>query len=832
MSSSASLSSSSEDEEEERKERHNWCRKDCYTSTPCILGLIVVASCYDSAKAFGTALCKVCVDVMGARTWRMRFNAMDEEGTLMRARFLSAGTLGLFTTLACAATAYVAGVNPTLAATGGVASTAALYLSARLTAGGLFASEGKNFRGPVYEKARRRWKLLFPHNTFPFITAALLQTLACLALGTPALRAELPLSLIPMANCKPVSASSSDAFKLMLELDQNRASTYTHRWGYVTMCLLEMGLLGNMFFIICNIAFGAFQGAAEQMERYATELEALKGLQRDVEVPSKLELVLDGLAERNALVATPDEAGARAAIASLVAETQSNFDRKREEALYELTGTRDAGRTVTGKGKSKGGAAILVRQTTGTGKDTRFIGGGPHAELVRGQYKADEAQAFQDQEEIGGMIHSRGREKYQKLLDSGEELDTIIFPVAVTVEDHINGRGLLVSDTNQTGFVRATVEKAHRCTSRRFIPGRAALAGALALLIVLIQLTVHWKLGSFATLTSATDVLALLVTPSTIQNYMMIFCYVPPSWALNYRSASGVLIGGVATYFIYRIKGTNEWFVVSRGEASDKGRGELSSLRYRRLPRGDDWDTTPDIYSYSLSSWRFFGGLSALWTAVCAAFDRDVKKGTKELNASTDARRAAWAAEALQVVVDGESQPKLVRVVGGEASLYIAAVYSNREVYRSVKLFLHADWAAAHFDALAKQGLLYDPRGKHSTTCQLFLVDDETDFGRDISKVCSSRHVGELKTNYCVLLLQPFVEALATFEGDPLSDEALEWRKPFSVFVPNTQRNARAGQFMVRPALKVASEAKEKDRRAALREAQNEPLPPTGEDGF
>ena len=211
MSSSASASSSSEDEEDERKERHNWCRKDCYTSTPCILGLIVVASCYTSAQAFGTALCKVCMDVMGARTWRRRFFAKDDEGTLTRARFLSAGTVALFMTLA-----YAAGVNLTLIATGSVTSAGALFLSARLTAGGLFASKGKNYRGPVFEKARWRWSLLFPYNMFPFTTAALFQTLACLALGTPALREALPLALVPMANCKPVSASRSYAFKLML----------------------------------------------------------------------------------------------------------------------------------------------------------------------------------------------------------------------------------------------------------------------------------------------------------------------------------------------------------------------------------------------------------------------------------------------------------------------------------------------------------------------------------------------------------------------------------------------------------------------------------------
>ena len=433
------------------------------------------------------------------------------------------------------------------------------------------------------------------------------------------------------------------------------------------MRLLEVGLLGNMFFIICGIAFGAFQGAAEEMERAATELEALKGLQRDAADPSKLALVLQGLAKRNALVATPDAAGARVMLASLVDEAQSNFDRRRADALRELTGSLDAGRTATGKGKGKGGATILTAHATGKGKNRRYAGGGPVAESVRNEYKADYAQAFQDQEETGTEIYSGGRETYQKLLDGGAELQTIFFPAAVTFEDHINGRGLLVSDKNPTGFVRATVTKEHCCTSNWYIPTRASLFGSLALLIVLIQLTVHWKLGSFATLTSATDVLALFVTPTSVQSYLKIFCTIVPPWALDYGEAKGVLIGGVAVYFIYRIKGTNEWFVVNRGDASDAGGGELSSLRYR-FPRGDDWGTTPDIYSYSLSRWRVFDGLSALWTAACAAFSRDAKKGPKELNALTDAQRETWAAEALQYVADDRAPPKLVQVVGGVVS--------------------------------------------------------------------------------------------------------------------------------------------------------------------
>ena len=433
--------------------------------------------------------------------------------------------------------------------------------------------------------------------------------------------------------------------------------------------LLVGNLLGDMFFIICRIAFGAFKLAAEKMEEHATELEALKGLQRDAADPSKLELVLEGLAERNAVVVTRDAAGARTVLASLVDDARSNFDRRRADALRELTGTDDAGRTTLCETGGRPTAAVLVRRTTGTGKDTRYVGGGPNAEEVRGQYKADDAQAFQDQEGRGTEIYAEKRERFQRVLRSGRTVKAIFMPAAVTVGDYLNQRPLLVSGANPTGFVRMTLTSEDCCRSRSYIPGRAALAGCLALLIVLIQLTVHWKLGSFTTLTSAKDVLALLVTPATIQSYLTIFCTVTPRWAINYGRASGVLIGGVATYFIYKVEGTDEWVVVDRGEASDAGGGELSTLRYR-VPCGDDWDTTPDISSYSLVCWAFFGGLSALWQMVLSACSGsgNVKKTKRELREQTDAQRAGWADAALQLYADGGSQPKLVQVVGGVVS--------------------------------------------------------------------------------------------------------------------------------------------------------------------
>ena len=174
-------------------------------------------------------------------------------------------------------------------------------------------------------------------------------------------------------------------------------------------------------------------------------------------------------------------------------------------------------------------------------------------------------------------------------------------------------------------------------------------------------------------------------------------------------------------------------------------------------------------------------------------------------------------------------------LISTQATSYVAAVYSTAERYHSKKLFLHAECVATHFDALAKLGVRYDARGKHSDTCHLFLIDERTDFTRDFKKIVGSRHIGTLKTKYCVLVLQPFVEALATFEGDPLSDEALEWRKQFTVLVPYVAPPglaSRPGHFMVRPDLKEASERKEAERRAAFRAARKAPLPPAGEDGF
>ena len=172
-------------------------------------------------------------------------------------------------------------------------------------------------------------------------------------------------------------------------------------------------------------------------------------------------------------------------------------------------------------------------------------------------------------------------------------------------------------------------------------------------------------------------------------------------------------------------------------------------------------------------------------------------------------------------------------MISTQATPYIAAVYSNAERYNSNKLYIHADSAAAHFDALAKLGVRYDARGKHSDTCHLFLIDERTDFTRDFKKIVSSRHIGTLKTKYCVLVLQPFVEALATFEGDPLSDEALEWRKQFTVLVPYVAPPglaSRPGHFMVRPDLVEASKQKKAERRAAFQAARDTPLPPAGED--
>jgi hypothetical protein len=257
--------------------------------------------------------------------------------------------------------------------------------------------------------------------------------------------------------------------------------------------------------------------------------------------------------------------------------------------------------------------------------------------------------------------------------------------------------------------------------------------------------------------------------------------------------------------------------VVDRGEASDAGGGELSTLRYR-VPRGDDWGTTPDIYSYSLAGMGFWNGLSALWQMVLTVCGSDATKHDRELREHTNAKRATWAADALQCYADGGARPRFMKVVNGEVCPILGIVYSNKKTYNSQKPFLNEDRVAEHLHLLAKAGLIFDSSGTMSKTCELVLIDEECDFNRGVRESLNqSSHINALKRVYRCLLLQPFVKALADFEGDPLSDsdEALEWRKQFTVFLPKPRRTR---EFEVHPALKVASEAKAADRRAELEE--------------
>ena len=172
-------------------------------------------------------------------------------------------------------------------------------------------------------------------------------------------------------------------------------------------------------------------------------------------------------------------------------------------------------------------------------------------------------------------------------------------------------------------------------------------------------------------------------------------------------------------------------------------------------------------------------------------------------------------------------------LISTQASSYLAAVYSNETRNRAERPFLNEDRVAEHLNVLAKEGLIYDARGltdRESTTLHLVLVDQECDFKR-VATTTFTR-VAYLRSSYRILLLQPFAEALVDFKGDPLSDDALEWRKQFSVvvpYVPQPGRASRPGTFMIRPALKFVSDAKAADRRRAARDT---PLPPAGEDGL
>ena len=120
---------------------------------------VLIASVYENKDAFGKACVHTAADVTGPQTWRARYLGHDKHAVLFRQRFLSAGTKGIRRTLLMAASASVAlgAVGGPVAGGSVVALAAARKLAARLEARGLFSPEGENHRGPVLEKARKRW---------------------------------------------------------------------------------------------------------------------------------------------------------------------------------------------------------------------------------------------------------------------------------------------------------------------------------------------------------------------------------------------------------------------------------------------------------------------------------------------------------------------------------------------------------------------------------------------------------------------------------------------------------------------------------------------------
>jgi len=222
--------------ENNHKHTHNTeCRKGLHCTAQSITSIVIVASVYADSDAFGEACAHAAADTAGPTTWRTRYFGHDKHATLFRQRFLSAGTKGIRRTLLMAASVLLAGVAGAVAgpaagagvvAAGAAGATLLAKLAARLEAHGLFSPTGEELRGPVLEKARKRFGRLYPEKNFEFSTASTFQVMTNLAVGTPKLCKALP-KATPCANCK---------------------------WGWVTTYVNKNGVLRKTYVYICEAA--------------------------------------------------------------------------------------------------------------------------------------------------------------------------------------------------------------------------------------------------------------------------------------------------------------------------------------------------------------------------------------------------------------------------------------------------------------------------------------------------------------------------------------------------------------------------------------------------
>ena len=510
------------------------CRLAIHTYTNFVLASVLLVYSFSDEGAFTTWAVATTELFLGLDMWKTRHFSQKEHGTQWATRMLSAA----FASLTVVQAVTVGVLNREFAAFSAGAAAfkcASWYVhAARMRELGFIdkVDEAWTATGLLLRKLNFHWKVVHgPESTVmqPFDGPKLIIFAYNIILGTPWLAAKLAFAgvLIVWANCL---------------------------WGFLSLFLLQAGLLTGAYLAICSVAFSdEFKGLMEAAVKGYNKLAAIdKAIDLCAPLvaakengktvnPERIEILrgeviaLLGPQGHQLLPESLKTAGRIAGRLNFLRRGAfTSYEDARRAVVYYLTENEDGQILVTAAptGKLADIAACYDKKLADDGKETELGG-------IASQFAAKVTFLARY---LGKRVGGRGGSTRQGGIKDEETVELAIRAGPYSVESWKNGVSVCSNKQCPSGIFRIRIGRDAECASGCFVKGRPAMRSQLAGACAKIRNDMWWKFGEEPM--DAAALAALDITTVSVQGYVARFFSVPSDhWTTAKQNSQGLLMG-------------------------------------------------------------------------------------------------------------------------------------------------------------------------------------------------------------------------------------------------------------------------------------------------
>ena len=605
------------------------CRLKIHTRTDFLLATVLLAWSFRKPGAFKAWLVRTTEHFLGLDMWKTRHFSQKQHGTQWATRLLSAAFAAL--TVVTGVTICILNGHYAGAATVSVSATACVswhvHAARMRQLGFIDKADDKTWteKGVVLQKLDFLWEVVvngFESNVAqPFTNATLIIYAYNIVLGTTSLYLVLRSSgaVIVWANCL---------------------------WGFLSLWLLQAGLLAGAFAAICKVAFNddfdsLMNDAVEGYEEVSVVDEAIRIGTRHVDdaeregdvIPLLIDVLRDdvnAVLRAKSLPLVPASLVTASAIMGRLNLTRrgafTSYEAARLRVVHYLTGIED-GRIVfrdPPTGKLADIAACYDRELADDAKETE-LGGIAHQFAAKVTFLA---------RYLGKRVGNQGGSTRQGGIKDEETVELAIRAGAYSAEGWKKGESVCSNEQCPSGIFRIRIGRDAELLTNRYVKERPAMRSQLAGAAAYIRSRMWWKFGEEPMDEEELD--ALDINTVGVQGYIAEFFRVPKSWEVHAKKNSQGLLMGFGTQIWYKCPGDKTWTLMDRGDDS-------KYWEHFATPTDADLDAAPCYDDLTINGAR--GGLkfAPIWRRRLAL---DNKYADKTWTESRDAARARHVAAA------------------------------------------------------------------------------------------------------------------------------------------------------------------------------------------